>query len=97
VLDVAHVAPRLRHDAAEQTLALQQRQAAQVPAVQPEQIEGKEVLRRAAAHERKELRLAVAVEMNDFAVKNGVPAAECRADGGRQLGCNTSRALPSST
>jgi len=45
---------------------------AQVPAIQPEQIESDKLLRRTPAEQVVELGLAVVVEMNDFAIEHSI-------------------------
>src|SRR5207253_1196895 len=69
-----------RHDRPQQALSLQQRQVPEVAAIEPQQIEGVEVLQTATPHQVIEERLAVAAEVHNLAVKNSLVMHRC-ADG----------------
>jgi hypothetical protein len=63
---------------AENLLSLHQRQLTQILPVQPKHIESVEVLRRPAAQQAIELRLAVCVQVDDFAIQDRIAHRQTR-------------------
>jgi hypothetical protein len=70
---------RVRHQPAQNALALNQRQHPQIAAVQPENVERDELLRGPATHQVVELRPTSGVQEHDLAIQHwtGVAAASC--------------------
>jgi hypothetical protein len=75
LFDKPHSRRYARHDARESALALMERQASHIFAIQPEQIERHEVRPLATEHQVVEVTPAVRLKTNDLAVEDRLVAA----------------------